>query len=185
MAARKKGTGINLLPQEEFASSTMGRALSWALSTFRIIVIITEVVVMAAFLSRFWLDARVADLNDAIAQNKAVIEATSEFEKDFKSAQNRLGIFTALASEEAGAADTLELITSYIPTNVALTSYGFLPNKASVKGVSTSERSIAQFIANLESEENFEEVSLTQLGASEDQASQLIFTLDISLKGGS
>lgn len=184
MAARKKGNNINLLPQEEFASSTLGRVLAWTLSTFRVIVIITEVVVMGAFLSRFWLDARVSDLNDEITQNRAVIEATAEFEEDFKSAQQRLGIFTALASEEAGAADTLETITSYIPQNVTLTSYSFLLNKASVKGLSASERSIAQFIANLESEEAFEEVTITQLGASEDQASQLLFTLDIDIGGG-
>ena len=184
MAARKKAKNINLLPQEEFASSTLGRVLAWALSTFRVIVIITEVVVMGAFLSRFWLDARVSDLNDEITQKRAVLEATSEFEENFKSAQQRLGIFTALASEETGAASTLETITSYIPTNVTLTSYNFLPHKATVKGVSASERSIAQFIANLESEESFGEITISQLGAAEDQVSQLLFTLDISLEGG-
>lgn len=185
MAARKKQKSINLLPQEEFASTTLGRALAWALSTFRLIVIITEVVVMGAFLSRFWLDARVSDLNDEINQKRALIEATAEFEEDFKSAQKRLGVFTALASEEATAASTLETITSYIPDNVTLITYSFLNQRASVKGVSASERSIAQFIANLESAEEFEEVTITQLGASEDQASQLLFTFDIGLKGKS
>jgi Tfp pilus assembly protein PilN len=184
MAARKKQKNINLLPQEEFASTTLGRALAWVLSTFRIIVIITEVVVMGAFLSRFWLDARVSDLNDEITEKRAIIEATTDFEEDFKSAQKRLGIFTAIASEEFGAASTLETITSYIPNNVALVSYSFLQNKASVKGVSSSERAIAQFIANLESVEEFEKISIVQLGASEDQVSQLLFTLDITLKGG-
>jgi Tfp pilus assembly protein PilN len=185
MAARKKGKNINLLPQEEFASSAMGRALAWALSTFRIIVIITEVVVMGAFLSRFWLDARVSDLNDEIAQNRAVIEASAEFEEDFKSAQQRLGIFSALASDEDTASSTLDAIISYIPDNIILTSYGFLQDRATVKGVTSSERAIAQFIANLDSDERFGEITITQLGASEDQASQLLFTLEIQLEGGS
>lgn len=184
MAARRKQKSINLLPQEEFASTTLGRALAWALSTFRVIVIITEVVVMGAFLSRFWLDARVSDLNDEITQKRAIIEATAQFEETFKSAQKRLGIFTALAQEEATASTTLEAITSLIPTNVTLVSYSFLQNSATVKGISSSERSIAQFIANLEASEGFNEVAITQLGASEDQAAQLLFTLDISLKGG-
>lgn len=183
MAARKR-KNINLLPQEEFASSALGRTLAWALSTFRIIVIITEVVVMGAFLSRFWLDARVSDLNDEITQKRAVIETTSKFEEDFKSAQKRLGIFSALASEEAAASSTLEAITSYIPANVTLVTYSFLQDKATVKGVTPSERAIAQFIANLDSDQNFGEITITQLGASEDQTSQLLFTLEIQLEGG-
>jgi Tfp pilus assembly protein PilN len=184
MAARNKKQNINLLPQEEFASTTFGRVLAWGLSTFRVIVIITEVVVMGAFLSRFWLDARVSDLNDEITQKSAVIEATSQFEEEFKSAQKRLGIYTAIAADDTTAASTLEAITSHIPTNVTLTTYSYLVDSASVKGYSASERSIAQFIANLESEEGFGDVSLTQLGASEDQASQLLFSIDITLKGG-
>ena len=62
----KKEPEINLLPQEEFEGSVIGRILKWGLSTFRIIVIIVEMVVMAAFLSRFWLDAKNSDLNEDI-----------------------------------------------------------------------------------------------------------------------
>ena len=68
MAARKKSSRINLLPQEEFAASTLGRILAWILSTFRILVIMTELIVILAFLSRFWLDARTTDLNEEIKQ---------------------------------------------------------------------------------------------------------------------
>ena len=53
MSARKEE--INLLPQKGFEATTAGRILAWILSTFRIIVIITELLVMVAFLSRFWL----------------------------------------------------------------------------------------------------------------------------------
>ena len=61
-----KKKNINLLPKEEFDASVVGRLLRWAMGTFRIIVIITEMIVMAAFLSRFWLDAQNSDLNDEI-----------------------------------------------------------------------------------------------------------------------
>ena len=84
MAARKKQAQVNLLPQEEFAGTTFGRTLRWAMSSFRIIVIATEMIVMLTFLSRFWLDARNADLNDLIKQKSAVLSASADFEKEFK-----------------------------------------------------------------------------------------------------
>src|SRR3990167_1085348 len=93
MAAPKEKALINLLPQEEFESSTFGRVLKWLLSSFRIMVIITELVVMTAFLSRFWLDAKTTDLNDSIKQKQAVIESQNNFEKEFRKTQNRLVIF--------------------------------------------------------------------------------------------
>lgn len=82
MPARKKKTkAINLLPQEAFAKTTLGRTLTWLLSTFRIIVISVEMVVVVAFLSRFWLDARITDLNDELKQKQAVITSLATFEK--------------------------------------------------------------------------------------------------------
>ena len=90
MAAQKGSKLINLLPQEEFANSTIGRVFTWAMSTFRIIVIGMEMVVMVAFLSRFWLDAINVDLNDIIKQRSAVIAAQSYFEKAFRDLQTRV-----------------------------------------------------------------------------------------------
>ena len=89
MAARKKRQ-INLLPQEEFAASTLGRVLNWLLTTFRYIVIVTEIVVMTAFLSRFWLDAKSTDLNELIKQKQAVIAASADFEKEFRLTKDNL-----------------------------------------------------------------------------------------------
>ncbi len=63
MAARKNQQLINLLPQEEFAVSTLGRILAWLMSTFRYIVIAVEMVVMLAFLSRFWLEWNTHDVD--------------------------------------------------------------------------------------------------------------------------
>ena len=85
--AQKRTVGINLLPKEEFAASTWGRILTWLLSTFRIIVIFTEVIVMAVFLSRFWLDAKANDLNELLRKNQAILKTTTEFENEFRDIQ--------------------------------------------------------------------------------------------------
>jgi len=184
MAARQKSKQINLLPQEEFAASILGRILRWGLTTFRFIVIITEIVVVGAFLSRFWLDARISDLNDLIRQKQAVIAASGEFEKDFRNTQTQLGIFTSITKEGVIASDVLETTSSLLPNDIYLSNFNFTQSEARIKGVAPSEQTIAQFIANLESVDNFKEISLTQLDSSEDNTDLLVFTLKIDLKKG-
>lgn len=183
MAAHKeKSKKINLLPQEEFASSTLGRILAWAVSTFRVIVILTEVIVVGAFLSRFWLDAQSSDLSDQIKQKQAVVAATSDFEKTFRERQEQIKVFSDLVKNFQPESGVLTTISSYLPSNIYLTNYVLLGKEISVKGVSPSEQAIAQFIANLSSSDSFSDVSLSQLDTGKDQtAGQLIFTIKVTL----
>ncbi len=181
----KKEPRINLLPQEEFEMSVVGRILKWGLSTFRIIVIIVEMVVMVAFLSRFWLDARNSDLNESIKQKQAVLAASSDFEKDFRKVQKRLEIFSSLYSNSKPSA-SLNLITSYLPADVFVSSLSFVEDSIQLRGIASNERSIAQLIANLESDKGFKEVVLSQIDSGKEESSSLIFTLKINMaKGGS
>lgn len=184
MAAHKNQNQINLLPQEEFTGSTLGRVLLWALSTFRIIVIITEMVVMLAFLSRFWLDARNVDLNDLIKQKQAVIAATADFEKDYRNTQKRLRVFSGLAKEEGQASSYLKTITNYLPSDVSLISYTFGAGVIQTKGSAISETSVAQFMVNLEAGGAFEKVELANLDSSQQESSLLTFSLKIVPKKG-
>ena len=184
MAARKNKNQVNLLPQEEFEGSTFGRVLVWALSTFRIIVIITEMVVMVAFLSRFWLDARNVDLNDLIKQKQAVISSTSDFEKGFRATQKRLKAFAALSAEDRPISSFLATIVSYLPSDTSLASYSYSGGTIQIKGNAISEASIAQFIVNLEASGGFDAVDMINLDSSTQEASLLTFTLRIVPKGG-
>ncbi len=184
MAAQKdKKHQINLLPQQEFEGTTAGRVLKWTMSTFRIIVIITEMVVMAAFLSRFWLDARNADLNDLIKEKMAVISASSDFEKEFRNTQKRLRIFSTLSSQGGIASEALSEISSRLPVDIFLISYSYNQDSVQVKGASPSELSIAQFIVNLENSKMFDEVNLTNIDTNQESGS-LTFTLKLKIKKG-
>lgn len=176
----KKKTKVNLLPQEEFASSIFGRVLTWALSTFRIIVILVELVVVVAFLSRFWLDARVTDLNDEIKQKQAIIESQKNFEQDFRAVQNGLKIFTELTREESMNA-LIQTTASFLPQDTTLVSFSKSEDGVQIKANALAEGAIAQYIANLKSSDSFQEVILSQVDSRAD--SPLIsFTLKATIK---
>lgn len=169
---------INLLPQEEFDSSIMGRVLKWAMGTFRIIVIVTEMIVMGAFLSRFWLDAQNSDLDDEIRIKNAQISAQSDFEKEFRAVQSKLKIIKALSTEKKPS-EKISLITSRVPGDVILSSISMESASSQIKGVGNSEVGIAQLIVNLQNEPLFKTVELTSLNSSEDNPALSNFTVKV------
>lgn len=173
-----KNKSINLLPQEEFDASVVGRVLKWAMGTFRIIVIVTEIVVMGAFLSRFWLDAQNSDLNDNIAIKTAQISAQSDFENQFRALQNKLSIFKQLAGVPQPS-DKLNSIASKLPTDVVMSGMSVTDSSAGLKGSAPSELSIAQFVSNLQSDKSLKSVDLGSLSTPENNPSLTIFTVNI------
>lgn len=180
MAAPKKQV-INLLPQEEFAASTTGRVLAWILSTFRVIVVITEMVVMAAFLSRFYLDSRITNLNDEIRTTQSTVKAFESFEKDFRSAQFKLSITKSLINQQPNILSYLSNLSSHTPDEIKFQNFNYAEKKLTVKALSPSEISIAQLFANLKQNDTFSGIQLSQLNSSE--ADQILnFTFDMETK---
>jgi len=174
-----KNKSINLLPQEEFDASILGRTLKWAMGSFRIIVIITEMVVMGAFLSRFWLDAQNSDLDSSIKIATARISAQNELEKEFREIQQKLNIFkqiTAIPTESG----RLDYIASKIPQGLVLTSVSTQDTSAQLKGVAGSEIGIAQFISNLKSDPSVKKVSLDSIGSSDQGQTMTTFLINVS-----
>jgi Tfp pilus assembly protein PilN len=160
MSAYNERVRINLLPQDEFASSSIGRVLTWALSTFRVIVIATEMVVMLAFLSRFWLDAKNTDLTEQLKQKQAIILSYSKLEKDFKDTQTRLKIFSSIVASGKLIPDALTTISSLLPPEAKVSNILFDGTYVQIKGVATNEQAIAQFMANLGADSSLSDTTL-------------------------
>lgn len=182
MAAPKRHNKINLIIKEGLAATTSGRILAWILSTFRIIVIITELIVMIAFLSRFWLDAQNTDLAEEIEQKQGIIASLSDFEKEFKLTQTKLKIFSDLTAREGLANNAVKTISSNLPPDIFLQSLAFYRNTIYIEGTSPSEISIQQLIVNLDSKDLFESANLIEMGTSPFDPSLLKFKLNITIE---
>lgn len=179
----KPSKQINLVPQEEFDSSLFGRILKWALSTFRVMVIVTELVVMSAFLSRFWLDSRNSDLNDQIAVEKNQVLAYSDIEKQFRRIQTKL--VTAKSYYESPSTKVfLQTISNYLPVDLSLTSISTVDGILTIKASAYSERSIAQLLINLETDKKLSDVKLTQVVTNNENAAITDFVIKATILGG-
>lgn len=179
-----KTNRINLLPQDEFQSSTFGRILKWALSSFRIMVIITELIVMSAFLSRFWLDAKNSDLNDELNVSKAQVQAYSDVENEFRLYQKKLNISKDFYLESKNS-NLLADITKLMPEDLVLSSIQKTEEDVQLKAISFSERSVAQFLINLGGLKSLSDVTLSQVASSVDNSFATTFTIDAKLNNQS
>jgi len=157
----------------------LGRVLKWAMGTFRIIVIVTEMVVMGAFLSRFWLDAQNSDLNDSIKIKSAQITAQSSIEQSFRNVQTKLNIFGEITPKILPS-QRVENIVSKIPPDITLSGISVSDISTQIKGVSNSEAGIVQFVANLQADTSFKSVDLGSISSSDTDPTQTIFSVNIS-----
>lgn len=160
---------ISLLPKEEFEQRAMGRFLIWALSVGRWIVVFTEFIVICAFLSRFYLDRRIADLHDDIFQKQAIVRAMSGFEEEFRFLQQRLETVDQLVSQ-ATPNEVLEAVISIVPNDVSLTDFSFKEGRIEISGITLSHQGLSSFGYNLDKLEGFDEVKITQVSKDEKKA---------------
>lgn len=176
----KKQPEINLLPQDKFAKTALGRLINWLLSTFRVIVILIEMVVMMAFLSRFWLDAKNSDLKDEMQEKQAIVEAFKDLEEGFNKWAQKARVFQNLSAAGNIHSSVLEKIVPQIPLDISLNNIAYTYDFYSFTGSSPSENSIQQLIVNLKSEKSFTAVSLTSLRQNAETG-LLDFKIDFSL----
>lgn len=175
---------INLLLQRRFEDTPLGRFLNWALSAGRVIVILTELIVIAAFLSRFWLDRTLTDLNEENTALKAQVDAFSSFETEFRQTQERISLYKTLSSSQDKFSLPIREIASLVPADIALTNLSFSEESGSaeIKGRALSEGGLAGFIKALEKSSVIKEIKITDLSLETREQQLITFSLTGKLK---
>lgn len=178
--ASKRSQPVNLLPKEDFERTTLGRIMKWALTSFRIIVIVVEFVVIAGFLLRFWLDVQISDLEDEITQKSAYISSQASFEKEFRALQTKITLLKQITAEDNLSLPLFSLVTESLPTDTQLTSFTRKADLILINGATLNENSIAGFISNLEAKDKVDSVTLQQISTS-DTGLLIEFSLEVRL----
>lgn len=162
MAARNHKNHINLLPSSQFDQTTTGRILRWLLGTFRMIVIFVELIVIIAFLFRFWIDIQISSLNREIEEKKAIIVSFSEFEQEYRGILARQDFYKTNTENLSKKSDVLEKIGARVPLDLKLTEVFFddKNKKVSISGDSLAEESISQYLTYLKTIPELSTISL-------------------------
>jgi len=173
---------IELLPQEEWEKTSFGKLLKWTLTVGRYIVIVTELIVILAFLSRFKLDRDLTDLYEDIEQKQARIEASSDFENEFRFLQKRLVMVEGVEKKQLSTAGVIDELTPLIPLDISLTKLTVSGQEVSLTAIALSEQGLASFINSLKKSDKFENLALSQVTSGTEKGVGIQFELKSEFK---
>ncbi len=184
MAAQKKlsETKIEFIPQEEWEKTSVGKFLKWLLQVGRWIVIITELIVIIAFISRFKLDRDLTDLNEEIKQKQAIVSSSADFEEEFLFLQKRLSTTERLRKNQIEVNKIMDIFTQLTPVGVRLSNFSLAGEEINLTATANSEFSFASFLKNLKNSPQFDNVSVFNVNIGEEYISGINFSIKAELK---
>lgn len=175
---------INLLPRDAFEASTLGVVLEWALVFGKWAVIVTQLVVMGAFLWRFTLDTRLSNLKKAIAKDVAIVKSYEQVERDFTLIQKRLTVAQIALTQDARAQDVITRLSAVTPIDVWLERLSITEEAVALTAYTSSLNGFAQFLTAVQKEPLFKTVSVMQIQDGGTQGAQMQFEMSMNLGEG-
>jgi Tfp pilus assembly protein PilN len=176
---------INLLPKDQFEYSQVGKLVKWSISVGRWIVVLTEFIVICAFLSRFYFDTQLANLFDDIKQKKAIVASAATFEENFRSTQDKIKIIKDLLSDDKKPSSLIKVVSQSLPLDVTLTKIVIEEDKLVVDGYSFSENGLKVFLSELLKKPGFASVSLSEISSRPENQPGIEFSVIATSKGDS
>jgi len=146
---------ISLLPEENNPRSLPNRIVTWLTTVGRFVIVFVELIVVLAFLSRFFLDRKNADLSETIRQQKAILMSTKEFEDEYNQLQQRLKYIKDFYENEPQYLTKITSLVQSTPPDIVYDKFNITREKdslqvvASLNAIAYEETSIVDFITNL------------------------------------
>lgn len=149
MAAQQGVFQINLIPKDSFEFSTLGKVLLWITTSGRVLVVLTEFVVLLAFGSRFYFDKKINDLMEEVGQKQVQIESFGETETEMRRILAKQAPISNYQAENITFSARYDALAKIIPGGVHLEKLTVDGNGMELSGASESELGFAQLIRSL------------------------------------
>ncbi len=181
MAARQGLSHINLLPKDSFEFSALGRILKWTTTVGRVLVVMTELVVILAFISRFYFDKRINDLDESITAKVGLIKAYKETEDDIRRVLTKQKVVTDYLSNNLNFNNKVGLIGGVMPNGGSLSTMAIKGKEVSIKGSVGSEGAFSQMLKGLKKEKTLKQLSL-DLTTYDQESGKVNFNIRVTYK---
>lgn len=172
---------INLLPRDAFESSTLGVVLEWSLVFGKWAVILTQLVVMGAFLYRFTLDRSLTDLRKAIAKDVAVVKSYEQVERDYVLAQKQVEQASKALSTQELILKTLSDIGKITQSEIWYDRITISPTTLSLVAYAASLPGFGQFLTTVQSDPLYSGIRIGKIESSTNLGAQMQFDISMTL----
>jgi len=154
-------SSINLLKNKQVP--LFDKFMDWALTVGRLIVIVTEIVAIAAFIYRFSLDERLIDLHSAIKEKQTLISLLKQDEDKYRNLQDRIALAGSLSEKNVKNNKIVLDIIGLIPAGVSIDSLTFNKDKITINANTNSVSSLTDLINILKDYPDVRSVSIDNI----------------------
>lgn len=159
---------LNLLKPQGEQQKIVVRLISWSLSIGRYIVILVEIVVLAAFLSRFKLDADIQSSKESIDSQIPFIESLKADEILIRQTQLQLSIIKNIRQESPDYGVIIKKIADQTPGGVIIDNLSISKTTGKmdliINGTAKNNNELTTFLLGLREDKSFSDVNITNAG---------------------
>ena len=171
-------SSINLIKNKQIP--LFDKFINWALTVGRLIVILTEIVAISAFIYRFSLDERLIDLHSSIKQQQNLISLLRQDENKYRNLQDRIALASSLMKKNVKTNKIVFDIVGLTPQGVKIDNLTFNKDKLTINADINFVSSLTDFINVLKDYPDIKAVSIDNIES--EPAAGLSVDITIMLK---
>lgn len=137
--------------------------IQWALTIGRLLVIVTEIVALSAFLYRFSLDRELVDLHDEVEQKQAIVKLLKNNEEKYRNLQDRLSVAGRLSTNAQQVTKIFTELVTLAPAGFIINNLTLSQQTVKIDATTQSVKTLVSFIDSLRNYPTTESVSLDQI----------------------
>lgn len=157
----------------------------WSLSTGRLVVVLTELVVIGAFVSRFWFDRKLSDQRQTRMQRTASVLAMDEVNTSWERFGRLAEEIRQANANNYDAAERLSKIQALTPARVEFESIDVGSQSAALRGYVPGSDVFSRLFSRMKAEKSFGGVGVRKLEQSVSRPPGFDFEMEIKMGSGS
>lgn len=154
-------SSINLVKNRQIP--LFDKFINWALTVGRLIVILTEIIAIIAFVYRFSLDEKLVELHSAIKQKQNIVSVLKTDEDKYRNLQDRIALATTFSAKGSKTSKTIVDIASLIPSQVMINDLILNKDRVNIGVNVISVSSLANFIDPLKNYTGIKSISVDNI----------------------
>ncbi len=178
MPKQTSNLSINFLSHTNIEATKLGKTIAWALTAGKAIVFLVFLMVMAAFLYRFYLDKKIETLQEVMDENVSRIQEYSDSEPKMRALQAKLDTIDTLTETQQNTSIVLKKVETSLPVGTVLDNIEIAQNgTVTFKGTTPNEVIFAGLLEALKSQPEFNGIIVDELRSGGVQNPQITFSL--------
>jgi len=178
MAAQKKSS-INLLTAQIQPQGQWDRIYAWTLNTAKYVIIISELIVIAAIGYRFILDGKISQLDASILTQSNIREGREEEEDKMRTLISSISSIEEMEVARYSLSEKYLQIQSLIPSGIVVRTLTIDAQGSSISGQAASYNSLLYLEENLKNKKSL--VENVKLSTSQAGGDNINFSVNFNL----